>query len=208
MLVFIDESGDTGLDIRGGATKYFGIILVAFDDHDEALACEQRIALLRRELRIDERFEFHFHKNSDRIRESFFRAILPYSFFYYGIIINKEKLFGQGFKNKESFYKYACGLLFENAKEKLKDAIVVVDQSGRKLFKYQLASYLKQKVNTRDHDCIKKVKMQDSHRNDLLQLADMVSGAVFRSFDGGKKDRTVFRGIIQSREMYVQVWPK
>jgi len=159
MLVFVDESGDTGLNIGQGASKYFGIFMVIFEDNDEALSCDQRINLLRRELRLSENYEFHFHKNSDKVRESFLRAVLPYQFFYYGVVIDKQKLFGEGFKNRESFYKYSCSLLFENAKEKLENATVVIDKSGRSLFKYQLASYLKKKINTKaGWKHIKKVK--------------------------------------------------
>ncbi len=49
MLVFIDESGDPGLNIEGGSSKYFIVALVAFDDHDEALAADDRISGLRKE---------------------------------------------------------------------------------------------------------------------------------------------------------------
>jgi len=208
MLVFIDESGDTGLKIEKGATKYFIIVLVAFEDNDEALACNKRIDLLRRELRLPEGYEFHFHSNSDRVREEFLRAVLPYQFFYYAVVVNKEKLFGEGFQNKESFYKYTASLLFENAKDKLEHAIVVIDESGRKLFKYQLAAYLRKSINSFDKGHIYKVKMQDSKRNNLLQLVDMVCGAVNRSFAVKKRDNQKFRNIISPREIYVQVWPR
>lgn len=140
------------------------------------------------------------------MREAFLKAVLPYQFFYYGIVINKQKLFGEGFKNRESFYKYASGLLFENAKEKLENAIVVMDESGRQLFKYQLAKYLKTKVN-QTKNCIKKVKMQNSKGNNLLQLADMIAGSIARSLDGVKKNN-IYRKIIKPREIYVQSWPK
>ena len=208
MLVFIDESGDTGLTIEKGATKYFIIVMIVFEDNDEALACDKRIDLLRRELRLPQDYEFHFHGNSDRVREAFFQAVLPYQFFYYGIVINKKRLFGEGFKNKESFYKYAASLLFENAKEKLERAIIVIDESGRELFKYQLVSYLRKKLNSLNRHRIYKVKMQDSKRNNLLQLVDMISGAVNRSLNEGKKDNQKFRNIIKPREIYVQIWPK
>lgn len=208
MLVFIDESGDTGLTIKKGATKYFIIMMIVFEDNNEALVCDERITLLRRELRLPQNYEFHFHSNSNRVREAFFRAILPYQFFYYGIVINKEKLFGKGFKNKESFYKYAVSLLFENAKEKLERAIIVIDESGRKLFKYKLTSYLRKKLNFLNHSRIYKVKMQNSRGNNLLQLADMISGAVNRSLNKDKKDNQKFRNIIKQREIYVQIWPK
>ena len=142
------------------------------------------------------------------MREAFLKAVLPYQFFYYGIVVNKAELFGEGFKNKESFYKYACGLLFENAKEKLEKTTVVIDESGRKLFKYQLAKYLRSKINTTDKKYIKKVKMQDSKKNNLLQLADMISGAINRSLGESKKNKNLFRDIVKAREIFVQVWPK
>lgn len=208
MLVFIDESGDSGLKFEKGSSRFFTMSLVVFEDNDAALACDQRIGLLKKELGFDESFEFHFYENSNRVREAFFKAVVPYGFFYYAIVLNKEKLFGEGFKNKESFYKYACGLLFENAKEKLHNAIVVIDESGRKLFKYQLASYLRHKINAQWKKCVRKVKTQNSRSNNLLQLADMITGAVNRSLGKGKKKDGRFRKMVAAREIYVQIWPK
>lgn len=208
MLVFIDESGDTGLAIDRGATKYFGMFMVVFEDHGEVSTCDQRVNILRHELHLPPMFEFHFHRNSDRAREAFFKAVLPYQFFYYGIVINKEKLTDEWFKTKETFYQYAAGLLFENAKERLDRATVVVDRSGRQMFKYQLASYLRGKVNQGNKYCrIKKVKMQDSKSNNLLQLVDMIAGAVHRSLTGEDMASQRFRKIIKPREINVQIWP-
>ncbi|MBI3313947.1 MAG: DUF3800 domain-containing protein [Candidatus Omnitrophica bacterium] len=36
MLVFIDESGDSGLKITEGSSRYFSIALVVFEDREEA----------------------------------------------------------------------------------------------------------------------------------------------------------------------------
>ena len=207
MLIFIDESGDSGLKIEKGSSRYFTVGLVIFEDNDEALACDQRIQLLKKELGIPENFEFHFKRNSDKVRRSFLSAVAPYNFFYYGIIINKdpEKLWGEGFRNKESFYKYACGLVFENAKEKLNNATVVIDESGNLDFKNQLAKYLRRKTNK---GAIKKVKMQRSCGNNLLQLADYVAGIINRSTQKKRKWADEYRKIIAHREIYVQIWPK
>jgi hypothetical protein len=207
MLVFIDESGDSGLKIDKGSSKYFTVALVAFEDNEEATACDQRINLLKRELGWKENEEFHFNKNSNETRKTFLKAVLPYNFFYYGIIINKDpqKLWGEGFKNKESFYKYACGLVFNNAKEKLINAIVIMDKSGNSDFRNKLSKYLKTKAN---EGGIKKVKMEDSHRNNLVQLSDYIAGAVNRSMQQHKRDCEEYRKIISSREIYVQIWPR
>lgn len=211
MLVFIDESGDSGLQLNKGSSQYFTIAMVVFEENDEALACDQRIELLKRELGWAPDSEFHFKNNSARVREIFLKAVTRYNFFYYGLVLNKDpkKLWGDGFKDKQSFYKYACGLVFENAKGKLLNATVVVDESGNLEFKRQLAKYLKSKLNEKNQDkIIKNVKMQRSEQNNLLQLADYVAGALNRSIRGTKKLAQDYRKIISHREIRVQIWPK
>jgi len=210
MLVFIDESGDSGLKIEKGSSKFFTVSLVVFEDKEEALFCDQRINLLKKELRWADNDEFHFKRNSDKVRRSFLYAVSPYNFFYYGIVINKDpkKLWGDGFRNKQSFYKYACGLVFQNAKDKLKNAIVVIDESGNLDFKQQLVKYLRKKINEKDKKLIKKVKMQRSESNNLLQLADYIAGVINRSIQKNKKFAGDYRKIIAHREIYVQIWPK
>ena len=181
---------------------------MVFEDLEEATACDQRIQLLKKELGWTRESEFHFKNNSDRVRKAVLQAVAPYSFFYYGIVINKdpEKLYGEGFRSKNSFYKYTCSLVFENAKEKLQDAIVVVDRSGGLDFRSQLATYLRKRMN-KYKKILKQVKMQRSESNNLLQLADYVAGAINRSVSNNKKFSDDYRKIIAHREIRVQVWP-
>jgi hypothetical protein len=209
MLVFLDESGDPGMKLTGGSSDLFIVTLVIFNDREEAQACDTRIDLLRRELRISDGTEFKFHKTSLAIRSAFLEAVGRYDFFYFGIVINKASLYSQNFEIKDSFYKYTCSLVFENAKPHLNEAIVVIDGSGSRDFRNQLSSYLKRRINDQKNGLrqIAKVKIQDSHRNNLLQLADMICGAVARSYTD-KNDAEDYRRIISHREMRVQVWPK
>lgn len=209
MLVFIDESGDPGLKLESGSTDYFIITLVAFEENEEALATDQRIQLLKRELNFSPEFEFHFNKVKGAYREAFLSAVAGFGWFYFSMVINKRKLTGAGFKFKESFYKYACGLVFENAKPYLDNATVVIDGSGSREFRRELGTYLRRRINDKKGDSrfIGKIKLQDSHSNNLLQLADMVCGAVARNYSQ-KEDAETYRRLIAHREIYVQFWPK
>lgn len=211
MLVFIDESGDTGLKLDRGSSRYFAVSLVAFDDPEDATACDNRIQLLKRELEWHPKSEFHFKRNKDETRRKFLEAVSPYNFFYYGIVVDKDpaKLWGDAFKTKASFYQYVCGLVFESAREKLRDAIVVIDRSSSQDFQRKLSQYLKGKVE-RDPAMrlIKSVKMQDSASNNLLQLADYVASITCRSIHNRKKRDDEFRKIIAHREIFVQILPK
>lgn len=210
MLAFIDESGDTGLKLDRYSSPYFVVALVLFEDHEDANDCDQRIGLLRKELSRPEDFEFHFSDNSDRVRRSFLEAVAPYNFFYFGFALNKDpaKLWGPGFKHKSSLYKYTCNLVFEKAKPYLSDAIVVIDKSGTDTFRSQLGKYLGKRVTSKDGRClIKKIKMQPSRGNNLLQLADYVVGVINRKVQG-KKNAAEYYRYISSKEMEVGEWPK
>jgi len=209
MLVFIDESGDVGLKIKEGSSRFFVISLVVFEDHKEAEACDKRISLIARELGYNQGFIFHFKDNSHKIRLAFLEAVAPYDFFYFGFVLDKnpQKLWGKGFQFKESLYKSTCSYVFENAKPYLRNAIVIIDKSGKKVFRSQLATYLKKRINDEPNAIIKKVKMQPDRGNNLLQLADYVAGVINR-YAQGKKFSHEYRRFIAAKEINVQIWPK
>ena len=58
MLPFIDESDDTGLKTEQGASRYFVVALVIFEDHAEAIGCNRRINLLTQELGYPQNLSF------------------------------------------------------------------------------------------------------------------------------------------------------
>jgi hypothetical protein len=211
MLVFGDEAGDSELKLAQGSSKFFTVALVIFEEHDEAIACDQRIELLKKELGWSSGSEFHFRNNSDRVRRKFLNAAAPYNFFYYGIVFNKDPsmLASDIFVDKKGFYKYACSLVFENAKDKLTEAIVTIDQSGSTDFRSELAKYLRRKMNEEGkRELIKKVKMQRSSSNNLLQLADYIAGIINRGVQKEKRNAEDYKRIIAHREISVEVYPK
>jgi hypothetical protein len=210
MLVFVDESGDTGLKVGQGSSDLFTIVLVVFEDSEEAQAADDRITLLRRELRKPDNFEFHFVENGDNVREAFLRAVAPYHFFYFGFVVDKTRLYLPAFPSNAAFYKYLCGLVFESARPYLNEAIVAIDRSGGQGFRRELAAYLKRQVNDPNLPTkhIKKVDLPDSKSNNLLQLADMICGAVARHYREDKSEPGRFRKIIAHREFAVRLWPK
>jgi uncharacterized protein DUF3800 len=206
MLVFIDESGDPGM--KSASSPYFVVTLVWFEDNDVANAVDCRIALLRKELGLPEHFEFHFSRIKTGFREAFLRAVAPYEFFYMSMIVNKRNLTGPGFAYPDSFYKWTVGIVFEDAKAYLDSATVVIDGSGSRQFRRQFQAYLRRRAADKSGEKkISKIKIQDSKSNNLLQLADMICGAVARSYTG-KKDSREFRRLVAHREMKCQLWPK
>jgi hypothetical protein len=207
MLAFVDESGDPGLLHKRGTSDLFIVTAVIFVAIEDAAACDKRIDQLRLECFGDDRTEFKFNKCCVDHRQRFLGCVCNFDFLYCAFALNKEKLSGPGFKFKESLYKFSSKLLFENAKRYLSRATVVIDGSGDREFRQQLQTYLKRKINT-DVETISKVKIEASHTNNLLQLADMTCGAVARSFRADKEDRFKYRRMIARNEVSVTLWPK
>jgi hypothetical protein len=211
MLAFLDESGDPGRKILNGSSVFFVVALVTFNVQEDADACDRRISLLREELNLDPGFEFHFSKNAKRVRRAFLEAVTPYDFFYHVFALNKDpqKLYGPGFDHKESLYKFTTRLTFENAKPYLSNATVIIDGSGDRKFRDELATYLRARVNDQGgRQLIKKVKIQRSQGNNLLQLADYVAGVMNR-FIMAKADGVELRQkFLALHQLTVNVWPK
>ena len=197
--------------IPQGSSKYFVIALVTFEDNDDALACDQRITLLRRELNLPPNYEFLHSMNSAKIRNLFSEAVSPYPFFYHAFALNKDpnRLYGPGFDIKESLYKFTTRLAFENDKPYLIDAKVIIDESGDRKFRNELAVYLRKRIGTKPgRNLIRSVKIQRSVGNNLLQLADYVASISNRAICDKADSVKLRRMYLATHEMTMDVWPK
>lgn len=208
MLVFVDESGDPGLKFGEGSSECFVVVAVIFQTEEHAHACIQTINNLRGELRMPAYREFRFSKSSSKIRMLFLRRVAGNNFRYLSFALNKTKVTGPGYQYKDSLYKNTVKMLFENALPILSNAIVYIDKSGGREFSEQLKKYLMDRMTNSDGSCpVKRVRTEDSHSNNLLQLADMVCGAVARKYRVPGKDGLKYWQIIRAKEVNARLWP-
>lgn len=127
-------------------------------------------------------------------------------FLYHGFVLNKHQLSPRTFRKKQVFYDNVVGWICENARPLLYEAKVVIDECGDREFRRRLAAALKGKMNEPGEvQRIRKVQMEASHNNNLLQLADMICGAVARDYSCRNQ---TFRKLIEPRERRIQFWPK
>ena len=205
MLVFIDEAWDSWFKFDKQSSQFFTIWMVIFENDEDAENCSKRIDLIKAELKLPKTYEFHYKKDSDRIKHEFIQKVAPYDFFYYWIVISKINLSLKHLQLRESFYNYVCSLLFEKVKARLINANVVLDWWYSKSFDKNLQTYLKKKFNTFNEHRIKKVRTEDSRKHNLLQLADYIASWIHREYSS---DKPSFLEPIKYREMDVYLLPK
>lgn len=209
MRLYIDESGDPGIRLdREGTSPHFVIAGVLVNTERDLEICSAGLVAFREANRIS-RDEFKFNKCDTNTRRDYLAAASRLPWRYFAVVLNKAGLSGPGFKFKNSLYKYTVSLLLQNAAPYMTDAIVVFDECRSRDFRRTMASYCKGKSRRADGvESVKRVLAQSSHSDHLLQLADMVAGAVARAYKPELPDSTTFRSLIRSREVNVQFWPK
>jgi hypothetical protein len=209
MLVFVDESGDTGFKFTLGSSQHFVISAVVFRDRAVAEKCDQAISRLRDSLGWHPRREFHFYKSDDCTRRQFYAAVADFDFRLISFALNKPRLIEGALRQKDRLYMKVMSWVFDNAAPWLDCATVVVDKSGGRDFREELARVLKQWTNTAKHpNAIKKIRHEDSHSNNLLQLADMVVCAISRRYKPGVEDRERYWTMIRRRSVSLREWPQ
>lgn len=201
MLVFIDDSGDPGFKTERGSSKTFVICCVIFDDELEAEKTAIKIKELRRELGKSDKFEFKFNKCSRKYREEFLKTVSGSKFRIRAIVMRKKVIKSEELKNKkESFYNYTVKLVLKHSFGKIKKAKVRIDGSGDRLFRKNLFTYLRKELNNKNTKIVKDVKMQDSKKNVLIQLSDMIAGSINRTYDKEKTDTRAYWDIIKKHK--------
>lgn len=201
MLILIDESGDAGFKVAKGSTPHFVVAMVVFRDLREAENASQAIADARDRLRIQP--EFKFSKCSAQVRDGFFEAVRPFRFAVRALVVDKLRIYSPDLRaNANRFYSYFVRLLIRHDADLLAGARVKIDGRASPELRRDLA------VALRQHQSVLKmanVKFSDSHRDNLIQLADMAAGAIARSYRNDiRKDAVRWRDMLAGK--LEEVW--
>lgn len=201
MLIFIDESGDPGFKTNEGSSKFFVLALVIFDDELEAENTTKKIFELKTKWRKPLKYEIKFNKLQELDRILFLTKIRNCKFRVRAIIIQKDQVcLSRLRKNTKAYYSFFLKQALEHNRETLNSAKLRLDGSGERRFRHAIVNYLRKEVNQKNNKVvINDLKFVDSKSNLLIQLTDMITGSIYRSYQYGKKDNKIYKKIIQKR---------
>ena len=177
--LFVDWSGDLGFKFGRGSTTYLVIAVVNLADY---AAFRRVIAKLRTERGLHRAYEFHYAHIPEAERAAFFDALRGATFEAWVLIVDKQRLSGR-FKRRNQydlFGEFVDTLVDQLPAEVIQNALVVIDAHATvtKLTR-SIRVAVSRTLRAREiQPGIKKVRGRPAHREDGLQLADMLAGAV------------------------------
>lgn len=173
-----DEAGDVSLSFNKGASRYFVPAFISTQFPDDL---RQTLSNLRQTLDLRETHEFKFHKMaSAEVRNQVFSALAHAKFDAWVLIVDKTRL-PKIFETTESveiYTHFITELLDIIPAELQKDATLILDEFGSTP---DLRTELRRAMLKRHMPRLfKRVIVRSSHRESLIQVADLVAGAVMR----------------------------
>jgi len=176
-----DDSGDPGLDLPGGASPYFSLALIQYDE-DEV---RELLSMLRKQQGLLPHFEYHFAEGAskrDKVREGFMRALAGSSISGVAVIVNKRELPQemQRLRGPDILADQLCSLMLSLSDEQLDKATMLLDgeKKGTERLRKAVKRLFRQRISAAGRDChLEDINAAESHRNDGIMVADMIVGA-------------------------------
>lgn len=199
-LIFIDDSGDPGFTYASSAN--FLMASAVFIDADIAARVNDVMNNYKKSLGWSEETEFKFTSTNKRIIKELLKQVAEYDFEIYSIYIDKTE-----YKtllpiiDKSKLYNWAIKELLGIIP--LGNAYVKMDGHFGQRYRMRLSSYLRQEIKKKGMR-IKQFKLEDSKKDNLIQLADLIAGAINRSLKPEKTDSKDYVAILKNRIVKIE----
>jgi len=177
-LIFIDDSGCTGFKFGRGSTDYFGIAAIFFDDNLDAEETALKIKRLRRSFGWHDLHEFKFRKTSNKIIEQFMNTVQPCNFRVVTALIDKRKVTDKNMIKNPILFYYNVILQTIRAGGILNKANIYIDGEAGRKYSQKAKTYIRKNL---PKNAVNKVTFKDSNTDNLVQLADMIVGALLHT---------------------------
>jgi len=197
--IFIDDSGDTGLSYSN--TDFFIVAAVIVVDEKEKDLLVEAINLFRQNLGWVELHEFKFNKTKKEILINLIDSIKSYKYSAYAVVLDKREIdINRIEKGKFSIYSHLLKELLLRVSKN--DQVVTIDGRNSKKYDKKVRVYLRRHLKDRGI-LNSKFRFVDSRKDSLIQLADILAGAVASSYKG-KSDIKVFFDILNDKIVKIE----
>ncbi|WP_029292799.1 DUF3800 domain-containing protein [Chryseobacterium hispalense] len=207
VIAFADEFGNNSFKFSTESTHFIAAaIIVNIEDLDEFYNGVENIRA--KYFQTGEIKSSKIKDNHTR-RKIILNEIVKLKFNVYSVVVDKTKLYGEGFKFKKSFYKYLNGILYKELYKSFPQLELKVDEHGGNEFMLEFKEYVKQNhIRTlfEGSDFF----VSESKEELGVQVADLMAGTLGYIYDDHKKSSfsDSFMEIISDKIISINHFPK
>lgn len=202
--IFIDESGDLGLNFRSSRYLVLAALIIDEPKKLDRIIRNMRRNKFKRELKGAS--EIKANSSSTEVRLHLLKQLEPTNGRVVYMILEKKRVYSEYLqKNKDKLYNFVAGRLARNMNIPDGQIIVRIDKSkGKQLLQQDFNQYFESSLNEIDiHDV--KIFHSDSASWSGLQIADMLAWSCFQRYE--YSNSTYVNAVKLSQEFY-EVWEK
>lgn len=206
---FVDEYGDTSINIEKAGVSAFFIITVIFVPEEELSSKQEAAERIRsRYFQSGEMKSSKIGSNDER-RIKILNDLNEIGIQTFSLAVDKRELYkDSGLAWKRSFFKYLHRLLYERVYRIFENLAVTADEHGSEEFMEGFKAYLDRVIPTNlfSKQTFNFAKSSDSV---LLQVADIISGSLARCFDPNKKSlrHQDILEMLSKNSIGIEAWP-
>ena len=195
-----DESGDVSFNFGKGASRYFVMAVIATTKPEDL---RQSLAEVRDEFGLSASYEFSFNGiSSDQIRQRVFQALQRANFEAWALVVDKTYLSVPfHVMSRLNFYLFCITELLQSipAEMREKSTLILDEFGGEPDLPLEFRRYMKRRNIPRHFS---RVLTKRSKSEPLIQVADLVAGAVLRR--DAQRDSEAFDMIKSKFQMVVE----
>jgi biotin operon repressor len=209
-LAFIDETGNYGFDFeKQGVASHFIMTSILVGEQNKNLL-ETGIEVIAQELFSGGEIKSkNIRRRKLESKKKVYKALQKLDFHIYSIVVDKNKLYSEGFKYKPSFYKFLYGLLYQELDKSFPVLRIQNDEHGSKEFMEGFVKYVKENHMT-DLFGNSDFTFEKSNNARIIQLADAIGGLLGEKFDSSVKsnDGYLLFELFEDQIIDIEHWPE
>ncbi len=169
MLVFIDDSGDPGVKINEGSSRFFVLTAIKFLDNLEAEEASLILKRYKRAIKMNDEEEVKFNKLSLKRRIEVLKLFKDVEFDICTMYQDKSE--GESI-GKIDYVDY-INLFLKTFEQHFSDSKIIIDGGHDRVYLKDFYT----NITTGSNISSRNIRVKDSKNNSLLQLADIFAGA-------------------------------
>lgn len=200
-VIYVDESGNPNIEDLNPPVLVIGAIVV--ESKKELAGLDHRFRSAFAAINRPEAHELRTAGLSVAKHGRVLRELSLLDYQWAAACFDKRKLTSGGFADPKTFYRYAFQFLIGDLLTIAWQADIVIDENSTQAFQSQLEGYLRRQNSGLPVNRLGSVRFSASSKERLIQLADLVAGAVRRSTQG---EQVPLREI-EHKMINLQFWP-